>query len=143
MTASDPFPLPGLNPSLERVRTHWRSLVRGANDMPFWDDFKPQALPQDRDRLMLLDVFDKPLRFRFSSVMGAGIQQRYGRALSDLFSDEVEAATPFEYLNAQAVATVEARKPTYYASAGYARLILPMWGDGRISMLLCAFDWRE
>ena len=142
MSTSEPFPLPRLEPALERVQAHWRSLLRGANDIPFWDDFKPQALPQDQNRLMLLDVFEKPQRFRFNSVLGADIEQHYGRAVSDLFTDEVETKTPFEYLNAQAGATVEGSKPTYYAGTKYSRLILPMWGDGRIGMLLCAFDWR-
>lgn len=142
MSTSDPFPLPRLEPALERAQTYWRSLRRGANDIPFWDDFKPQALPQDQNRLMLLDVFEKPLRLRFNGVLGGDIEQRFGRAVSGLFTDEVEAKTPFEYLNAQAGATIEAGKPTYYSGAGYSRLMLPMWGEGSVSMLLCAFDWR-
>jgi hypothetical protein len=38
---------------------------------------------------------------------------------------------------------VEARAPTYYrdAEGPSSRLLLPMWGDGRISMLLGAVAW--
>ncbi len=45
-----------------------------------------------------------------------------------------------KFLRAQASATVEARAPTFYRGAGYARMLLPMWGDGRIGMLLGALD---
>jgi hypothetical protein len=41
-------------------------------------------------------------------------------------------------------ATVEGRAPTYYRSgdgAGYSRLVLPLWGDGRIGMLLVAYGF--
>jgi hypothetical protein len=65
------------------------------------------------------------------------------------FLDELEARDPLRFLNSQSHATVEGRAPMHYASApteqggartaeGYARLLLPMWGDGHIGMLLGA-----
>jgi hypothetical protein len=134
-----PFPVAWLDPQLQRVEHHWRSLIRGANDMPFWDDFAPSALPgQD---IMLLDVFDKPLRFRFDSVVASEIEARYGQQVRDRFCDEIKASTPFELLNDQANVAVETGKPTLHQGANYRRLLLPMWGDGRVSMLLGAFSW--
>jgi len=139
-SAASPFPLAGLEPELETVRAHWQSLIRGANQMPFWDDFAPSALPQST--LVLMDVFDKPPRFRFSDTVGAELERRYGDEVRGLFADEIAARDPFEFLNAQCTATVEAQQPTYYRSARYSRLLAPMWGDGRIGMLLGAFAWR-
>ena len=139
--ASNPFPLPQLSLELEGVRRHWLSLLRGGADMPFWDDFAPSQLGAQAARSMLLDVFDKPLRFRFNAVVGEEIAKRYGEGVSDRFVDEIAVRPPFDFLGAQASATLECRAPTYFKSGDHARLILPMWGDGRISMLLTAFAW--
>jgi hypothetical protein len=138
--STSPFPLAELEPELEAVRAHWQSLIRGANQMPFWDDLVPSALPERG--LVLMDVFDKPPRFRFSNTVGAEPERRYGDEVRGLFADEIAPRDPFEYLNAQCAATIEGQQPTYYRSARYSRLIMPMWGDGRIGMLLVAFAWR-
>ena len=56
---------------------------------------------------------------------------------------------PFEYLISQCSATVEGCLPTYYrhvavakpknlALKSYARILLPLWGEGHIRMLLGA-----
>jgi hypothetical protein len=139
--SSQPFPALPLDPKLQRVERYWRSLIRGANDTPFWDDFAPSALADMEEDVMLVDVFDKPLRLRFNTIVGAAIEARYGTAVRDRFSDEIEPSSPFEYFNAQASATIEARAPTVHQAAGYRRLLLPMWGDGRVSMMLGAFAW--
>jgi hypothetical protein len=139
---ANPFPLPELKADLGSVRDYWRSLVRGANDIPFWDDFAPNKLGEQSARCMLLDVFEKPLRFRFNSVVGSEIEQRYGEAVRDRFCDEVDTRPPFDFLNAQGSATIELRGPTLFTGVDYSRLLLPMWGDGRISMVLVAFAWR-
>jgi hypothetical protein len=140
------YPLPEtLEPELTRVRDYWRGLVRGANDMPFWDDFKPSAI--SGASFMLLDVFaQRPPRFRFGGVMSDDVGERYGRDIQGLFTDEIDARGPFELLTAQSVAAVECAGPTYYRHAGgsapFSRLLLPMWGDGHVGMLLAAFAWR-
>jgi len=50
---------------------------------------------------------------------------------------------PIDELTNQCRATVERRAPTYFRHApaggtGYSRLILPLWGNGRIEMLIGA-----
>jgi len=141
-----PFAIPAKLPlDLGRVRDYWESLKRGESSMPFWDDVKLSTLPDLSDRLMLLDAFENPQRFRLNSV-GEQIRKRYGGDLADKFVDEIDARVPFESLIAQAGATIEAKAPTFFASAaggsgrhqGYARLLLPMWGEGRIGMMLGA-----
>jgi hypothetical protein len=154
--------------------------------MPFWDDVNLTALPDLSGRLMLIEVFDKPWRFRFG-IVGEELKVHYRADVVGRFSDEIEihhpfqylnsqglatiesraptyyrheatkrgssrAADPFQYLNGQGLATIESRAPTYYrhevtergssrATEGYSRLILPLWGDGRIGMLLGAVAW--
>jgi len=140
----DPFPLPvSLDPDLGAMHAYWRSLVKGANDMPFWDDFKPSELGKGAASTALLDVFDEPFRLRFGDVVGEAVASRYGAELHGRFFDEIERREPLRFLHAQASAALESSAPNYWAAeAGYARLLLPMWGNGRIEMLFCGFSWR-
>ncbi|MDR3510013.1 MAG: hypothetical protein P4L73_00125 [Caulobacteraceae bacterium] len=140
-----PFPLPPhLSPDLARVRDYWQGLLRGGADMPFWDDAKLTDLPDLSERLFLLDVFDQPERFRLNTVPDAFS----GASLAGKFIEHADLDWPFEFLRSQASATVECAAPTWFHSAGegaahrgaYSRLMLPMWGEGRIGMLLGAVD---
>jgi hypothetical protein len=130
---------------MERVRAYWRGLLRGGAAMPFWDDAKLADLPDLERRVFLIDVFAKPERFRFGTISSL----LAGKELGGLFLDETELDAPLDYLRSQASATVECAAPTYFrrekdeAPAGaYERLLLPMWGDGRIGMLLGAVDFN-
>jgi hypothetical protein len=144
-----PFAIPAkLSLGHRRVLDYWEGLKRGENRMPFWDDLKLTSLPDLADRLMLVDAFDKPQRFRLNSV-GERIRKRYGVDLADKFVDEISPKAPFEFLTAQASATVEATAPTFFAGeAGtasgphqvYSRLLLPMWGEGRVGLMLGAIE---
>jgi hypothetical protein len=142
-----PYGLPEeLRPSLRQVFSYWESLKRGENEMPFWDDVKLPALTDLIGRLLLIDVFVNPERFRLSFV-GAELSHRSKESVAGKFADEIQLRTPFDYLRSQCSATVEGRKPTFlHHRAGevgaFSRLVLPMWGDGRIGMLLGAVDWH-
>ena len=144
MTGTDtPFALPDtMDPSLTRVLAYWQSLKRAEATMPFWDDLKLSSLPGLAGELMLIDVFNRPERFRFNTV-GASIAQRHGDPVVGKFVADTALHRPFRFLRAQCSATVEARAPTFYrdAEGPSSRLLLPMWGDGRISMLLGAVAW--
>lgn len=141
-----PFAPSRLTPDLDRVEAYWRGMLRGHALIPFWDDFKPTDLPDLRGRLFLIGVYSKPNRFRFDDI-GAELVQPGRYELEGLFADERPPSTPFEFLISQCAATLESEAPTLYRHEPegdrrpYARLILPMWGDGRISMLLGAVDW--
>ncbi|HMM14379.1 MAG TPA: hypothetical protein PKA57_07085 [Parvibaculum sp.] len=136
---ASPYALPAtIEADLAEVHTYWQSLIRGqASDMPYWDDVKLSALPRLEDRMMLIGVFEKPERFRFE-IIGRRITEHYGKDVTGSFADEIASAAPLEYLRAQASATVESRAPTYVRHGAQARLLLPLWGNGRISMLLGA-----
>jgi hypothetical protein len=119
--------------------------------MPFWDDANLSALPDLSSRLILIDVFDKPVRFRLG-MLGEELKERHGGDVLGKFLDEIDVRAPLQYLNAQSSAAVESRAPTYYrhgsanrvgsrTTDAYSRLLLPMWGDGRIGMLLGAVTW--
>lgn len=142
-----PYALPDrLSPVLARVEAYWEGLLRGQAKMPFWDDVRLSDLPDLADRLMLIDVFARPERFRLG-VIGKSITSE---ALAGKFLDETRLNSPFEFLASQCIATVEAGEGTWFRQermAGaplprcYSRLVLPMWGEGRIGMLLVAYDF--
>jgi hypothetical protein len=137
-----------LEPDLSRVQAYWSGLKRGANDVPFWDDVKFSLRSRLGRESMLIDVFDGPLRFRFD-LIGADLTDWYGGAIDNKFLDEIDLHAPFDELIAQCKATVAGSAPTYYRQTavrkgdaerpgGHARLLLPLWGNGRIEMLLGA-----
>jgi hypothetical protein len=139
-----PFEVPArLSPDLARVEACWRGLLRGGADMPFWDDFRLSDLPDLTERLLLVDVFERPERFRFATA-GSAVG---GAELEGRFLDETDLGRPLEFLRAQCSATVECARPTCFRgeaegeAGAYRRLLLPMWGDGRTSMLLGAVDF--
>ena len=136
-----PFALPSsLEPGLARIRDYWLGLRRGQADIPFTDDVKLSALNDAGVDLILIDVFERPARFRIA-VAGPGIAGRYGQPVEDMFADEIVPQAPLDYLLSQCSASVEGRAPTFYRNAQqrpYARLLLPLWGDGHINALLGA-----
>jgi hypothetical protein len=117
--------------------------------MPFWDDLDLAALHETRDRLLLFDVLDRPRRFRFS-LAGTEVGKAYADTLAGRFADDIEVRPPLDFIASQSSATGEGRAPTYYAHAqdaqarrppsgktpAYARLLLPLWGEGGVRMLL-------
>jgi hypothetical protein len=139
-----PFAMPSdMDAGLVRVRDHWLGLRRGQADIPFADDVKLSALQGSDADLMIIDVFEHPTRFRLS-IAGARIAGRYGQFVEGLFADEIAPQAPLDYLLPQCSATVEGHAPTYYrdAQSSYARLMLPLWGDGHINSLLVAVKFK-
>ena len=145
---TQPFLLPRKLPvRLARLQHYWNDLRRGENAVPFSDDVNVSAVPELSAILMLVEVFERPQRFRFSRV-GQELLGDGNSGITGKFADEIEICRPLEFFLAQASATVEATRPTFYhrnASGGkaddgtsYSRLLLPTWGNGRVDMLIGA-----
>jgi len=132
-----------LEPDLDRVRAYWNGLKRGDNDIPFWDDMKFSMQARLAHDVMVIETFENPLRFRFGLV-GDDVANRYGAVITGKFTDEIDLHPPLGELTGQCRATIERRAPTYFRHApaaggiGYSRLVLPLWGNGRIEMLIGA-----
>lgn len=148
---SKPYAMPQtLEGDLARVHAYWQGLERGQANMPFSDDVKTAALPGLAGQLLLIDVFHKPPRFRLGTI-GQEIADQYGEDVSGRFLDQVEPKNPLENLAAQCEATLADHAPTYWrhiasgkqTARSYARLLLPMWGDGHVNMLLGAIALLE
>ena len=116
--------------------------------MPFSDDVSLSSLPGGSADLFLVDVFANPSRCRFSQ-MGRAIVDRYGTNLAGAFADEIKGASTAQSPRRQFSATIEDNAPTFYRHNGdgdgpngsYARIMLPLWGDGEINMILGAVTY--
>jgi hypothetical protein len=141
MTSSGTFtPIPGdLDPALRQILTYWEGLRRADNSMPFWDDVNLSVLPEAAGRLLLLDAFAAPERFRINTI-GPDLAAEQSTSLRSKFIDDLALSGQLQDLRAQATATIAARAPTFHRGAGFSRILLPMWGDGHIGMLLGAVD---
>lgn len=133
-----------MSPDLVRVQAYWEGLLRGSAKVPFADDLDLSALPDLSGRLFVVGVFNKPERFRIDLV-GEELTTAFGQEAAGLFADEIAHVPPFKLLASQCSATIEAAAPTWFednttVAEGYRRLLLPLWGDGRISMLLGVVD---
>jgi len=143
--SSAQYPLPErLAAKLAELHAYWSGIRRGYGLMPYWDDVDMTKLRSLRSSLLLFDVMDTPPRFRFSLV-GKGISDAYGAKLEGRFIDEMPLTAPLEEILKQCRATVAESAPTYLrmepADGGaYARLLLPLWGNGRVDMLIGAIE---
>jgi hypothetical protein len=80
------------------------------------------------------------------AIIGRHIEAEYGRSIAGKFVDELEQRPPIEHLHMQCIAAVKHQSPTYFhvdhgapsGAGSYSRLVLPLWGEGRVSMLLAA-----
>lgn len=146
MSASTgPYPLPRSVPAdFVPILSYWKGLRRGEAQMPFGDDLDLSVFKDGADNMVLLDVFDHPKRFRLS-IVGGGLRDQPNGAVAGKFLDEIEIPSSFQFFASQASATIESASPSYFRYEGvgparsYSRLLLPMWGDGRIASLLAAF----
>jgi len=139
-----PFAAPDtLTPGLARVRAYWEGLLRNAAPMPFWDDLVLGDLGDLERNAFTLEIFDKPERFRFG-LLGQDLKQCCAADLEGVFLGEGDLPEVFGFLLSQASATVESGLPTLHRlgrGQNCARLLLPMWGEGRIGLLLGVVEW--
>ena len=142
MPCLNPFPLPDrLDPNLQAAVSFWKRLRRAENGIPFGDDLKFSDLSKLSAKLFVLTVFTFPERFRFE-FLDKGLLVA---AVAGRFIDEISVNTSFSYLRAQSSATLEAAAPTFFrqtedSGGQFGRVLLPMWGNGQVSMLLGALD---
>lgn len=143
-----PFAVDGpLGPRLDKLMAYWRSLLRGEAAMPFADDVDMAEVKTLCSDTLVLGVFERPERFRLD-LAHTPFAPDVEATLVGRFIDEIDLPTPLEFLRAQADATVESLGPTLYrhspaaSEPPYARLLLPVWGEGQVKLLLAGVEWR-
>lgn len=143
-----PFTVPRvIAPTLRLVRDYWAGLKRGGNDIPFADDLRLTSLPDLAKKLLLADVFAMPQRFRLSAVGDDWLTDNHGNLLGKFLDEIGPGVSLLGFLQSQCAATVEGGRPTWYLhnmrGHAYERLLLPLWGDGRINMIFGAVERRR
>jgi hypothetical protein len=141
----NPFALPEqLDQTLSQALAYWVGLKRGNAEIPFADDVKLGNIWTLSNRIVLVHVLPMPRRFRLE-IAGRQLVRIYGEDLAGRFVDEISVRPPLDFFPSQCSATIEARAPTFYrhppasdGHGGYARILLPLWADGRIVALLGA-----
>jgi hypothetical protein len=144
--AEQRFALPAfMSAEFAAIRGYWNSLKRGTATMPFTDDFRSGTLGRLSEMIALLEVFEKPLRFRFN-LAGRNTVRWYGGELDDRFADELIVRPPLDDFLSQCTATIESGGPTFYrctpegSNGKYQRLMFPLWGEGHSNAILAAFE---
>jgi len=148
MRPQTPFAIEhSLSPALDRTLAYWRELLRGEATIPFADDVNMAKVEAQADNVFILGVFEKPRRFRLELVRLPAAPDVEAE-LAGRFIDEVDLPSPLQFLSSQAAAAAEGQTPTVYehrphgAERGYGRVLLPAWGEGHVSLLLGAVEFR-
>jgi hypothetical protein len=146
MPLEQPFALPAsLSTRLAAIHGHWKMLKRGNATIPFTDDFRPSLLGGLGENAALIACLEHPQQFCFTTA-GKNVSRCYGGDLEGMFAGELSSRTPLHLFRSQCSATVDQAEPNFYrhpaeaGHGGYERMLLPMWGDGRVNAILAAFD---
>ncbi len=128
---------------VRRAFQYWDSL-RDGREMPMRTDIDPEAITPILPFVLLVDVLEDPLDFRFR-LAGTDVVDRYGQELTGHRLSEIDVDGQYEAIFAEYRLTVDRRKPELFTESfcrddgryvSYARLLCPLSKDGwRIDML--------
>jgi hypothetical protein len=123
-------------PEIARALAYWRA-KRGARRMPSRADIDPLDLSVDLPRIMMVEVGHDPLDFRYR-VSGTGIFRVHHEELTGKHARELQPPEYGRLIHGHYCETVARGAPILHLiqldvddiSASYARIILPLAGDG-------------
>jgi hypothetical protein len=136
-------------PDLQRVLVYWQRR-RGGRFAPSRADIDPAELVAVLPRIMLADVLDEPLDFRYR-LAGTGIRNVHGNDMTGRSPRELEPPAYGDLIFAHYCEAVRRRAPllhlivldAHQCSRSYARLLLPLSSDGERVTMLMAVDSKE
>jgi hypothetical protein len=136
-------------PDLQRVLVYWQRR-RGGRFAPSRADIDPAELVAVLPRIMLADVLDEPLDFRYR-LAGTGIRNVHGNDMTGRSPRELEPPAYGDLIFAHYCEAVRRRAPLLHLivldahqhSRSYARLLLPLSSDGDRVTMLMAVDSKE
>ncbi len=137
-------------PKLKHLYAYWDER-RGGREFPARRDIDPIDFRFVLGNVMLLDVIERPLRFRFR-LHGSELARHAGYDMTSKMIDELPNAANRRLLIDRCVALVETRQPIAIINErllgkrifGYEALWLPLSEDGvAITMLMGALIYRD
>jgi hypothetical protein len=136
-------------PDLQQVLAYWER-KRGDRFAPARPDIDPTELVQVLPRIMLADVLDDPIDFRYR-LAGTGIRNVHGNDMTGRSPRELEPPAYGALIFGHYCEAVRRRVPllhlivldAYQRSRSYARLLLPLSSDGERVTMLMAVDGKE
>ena len=134
---ADAYSIPAcFEAELVSIYESWRAIRRGDNDVPFSDDVNLPSRGSGADDAVLIDVFENPLRFRLAcwAVDDGSLQS--GEENSSTNSNPRDFSITSKRSAPQQ--SVRGRLPIFDRARRRPIIALPLWGNGRIEMLLVA-----
>ena len=98
---------------IEQLSEHWRLLHPAPDRLPGKQHFDPVSVPTLLPNIYLIEVVDRPPRFRFR-LLGENIIRSGGPGRRGVFVDELPRTNTTINLHDQLVGVLESRKPGYY-----------------------------
>jgi hypothetical protein len=123
-------------PEIARSLAYWRA-KRGGRLLPSRADIDPLDLSVDLPRVMMAEVSHEPLEFRYR-VAGTGTFRVHGEELTGKHPRDLQPPEFGQLIHDHYCEAVARRTPILHliqldvgeVSASYARIILPLSGDG-------------
>ena len=136
-------------PDLMRALAYWRQ-KKSIGFAPSRTNIDPVDLVEFLPRLMLADVLQDPLDFRYR-LAGTGISNVHGKEMTGKRPRDLEPVAYGELIHEHYSAAVLRREPilhlimldTLQRERSYARLLLPLSADGSSVTMLMAIDSKE
>jgi hypothetical protein len=136
-------------PDLSRVLAYWER-KRGDRFAPCRADIDPADLIEALPRVMLADVIQEPLDFRYR-LSGTGICDIHGQEPTGLRPRDLNPPAFGALIHQHYCLAVHRREPllhiivldTQERSRSYARLLMPLSENGRTVTMLMAVDSEE
>jgi len=139
----------GRYPEIAEVLAYWRA-KKGDRAFPARADIDPLEFPRALPRVMMAEVSYDPLEFRYR-VAGTGLFAMHGQELTGKLARELQPPEFGALIHRHYAEAVDRRAPMLHAieltldhlTTSYARLILPLSGDGGVIDRLITVEAHE
>jgi hypothetical protein len=139
----------GRYPDIDRVVAYWRA-KKGERAFPARADIDPLEFARALPRVMMAEVSYDPLEFRYR-VAGTGLFAMHGQELTGKLARELDPPEFGALIHRHYAEVIERRAPILhlieltvnYLKTSYARIILPLSGDGTVIDRLMTVEAHE
>ena len=136
-------------PDIDRILAYWRA-KKGDRAFPSRADIDPMEFTRELPRVMMAEVSYDPLEFRYR-IAGTGLFAMHGQELTGKLARELDPPEFGALIHRHYAEVIERRAPILhlieltvnYLKTSYARIILPLSGDGTVIDRLMTVEAHE